>query len=68
MAPRPRLPQRPTELTPATLRLARERLGLTQLALSEALGVHPNTIARWERSERPIPSYLALAMRDLAAS
>ena len=29
----------------------RQRLGLTQRALAEAVGVHPNTVARWERGE-----------------
>ena len=29
----------------------RQRLGLTQKALAAALGVHPNTVARWERGE-----------------
>ena len=29
----------------------RRRLGLTQKALADALGVHANTVARWERGE-----------------
>ena len=33
------------------IKTLRERLGLTQAALAEAVGVHPNTVARWERGE-----------------
>jgi transcriptional regulator with XRE-family HTH domain len=35
-------------------RAARERLGLTQSAFAEALGLHPNTVARMERGELPV--------------
>ena len=33
------------------IKALRERLGLTQTELAEAVGVHPNTVARWERGE-----------------
>jgi len=33
------------------VRQIRSRLGLTQAALSERLGVTANTVARWERNE-----------------
>ncbi len=33
------------------MRQIRSRLGLTQAALSERLGVTANTVARWERNE-----------------
>lgn len=52
-------------MTPAQLRAARERLGLTQRQLAEALPAHPNTVARWERGEIPPPPLLYRAMRDL---
>lgn len=35
----------------AEVRKIRERLGWTQAQLAEALGVAPNTVARWERDE-----------------
>ena len=36
------------------IKALRERLGLTQKALAAAVGVQPNTVARWERGELPI--------------
>lgn len=33
------------------LREFRQRLGITQVAFAEAIGVAPNTVARWERGE-----------------
>ena len=33
------------------LRAIRDKLGWTQVQLAEALGVTPNTVARWERDE-----------------
>ncbi len=38
------------------LRALRSRLGLTQAALAQAVGVVPNTLARWERGELAIPA------------
>jgi DNA-binding transcriptional regulator YiaG len=38
-------------MTGAELRRIRTRLGLTQAALAERLGVTGNTVARWERDE-----------------
>src|SRR5215467_6777693 len=43
-----------TALLPDDLRARREALGLTQAKLAETLGVTPTTVARWERSERPM--------------
>ena len=37
------------------LKVLRLRLGMTQAALAEAVGVVPNTLARWERGELGIP-------------
>ena len=39
------------------LKSLRSRLGLTQAALAEAVGVVPNTLARWERGELGIPDW-----------
>ena len=39
------------------LKSLRIRLGLTQAALAEAVGVVPNTLARWERGEIGIPGW-----------
>ena len=40
----------------ADLKALRMRLGLTQAALAQAVGVVPNTLARWERGELAIPA------------
>jgi predicted transcriptional regulator len=46
----------------------RKRLGLTQPALGEAVGLHWNVIARRERGELPIPREAALAIDFLVKS
>lgn len=38
-----------------TLRTRRKALKMTQVELAHALGVSPNTVARWERDEVGIP-------------
>ncbi len=45
----------------------RRSLGLTQAELAARLDVHPNTIAQWERGDRPItrPNILRLALQAL---
>jgi DNA-binding XRE family transcriptional regulator len=49
------------------LRRRRHALGLSQGKLARALGVEPNTIARWERGEKKIanPVMMDLALRAL---
>jgi transcriptional regulator with XRE-family HTH domain len=42
--------------------------GYTQVTLAEALGVHPMTVSKWERSvhrKEEIPSFLRLALDAL---
>jgi DNA-binding XRE family transcriptional regulator len=39
----------------------RQRLGLSKVAAAEALGLHHNTIARYESGELEIPRSVALA-------
>ncbi len=39
------------------LKALRLRLGTTQAALARTVGVVPNTLARWERGELPIPAW-----------
>ena len=46
-------------MTNAELKSLRTRLGLTQAALAEAVGVVPNTLARWERGELGVPRWAA---------
>jgi transcriptional regulator with XRE-family HTH domain len=42
-----------------TLKMLRERSGLTQRQIAEALGVTTTTIGTWERGEKePRPSFL----------
>ena len=52
-------------MTGDELRNKREELGMTQEQLAVALGVAPNTVARWERGERNIPPYLSLALQTV---
>lgn len=56
-------------MTGQQLRAIREQLGLTQEQLAESLGIPPNTLARWERSEVTIrhPVILSLALTAIAA-
>jgi transcriptional regulator with XRE-family HTH domain len=46
----------------------RKRLGLTQVAFAERLGVHANTLARYERDELSIPEPVARLARILAGT
>ena len=43
----------------AVLRKQRKVLGMTQVELARALGVAPNTVARYERDESGIPEPVA---------
>jgi transcriptional regulator with XRE-family HTH domain len=47
------------------MKARRKRLGLTQLALAEKIGVHRISIARWETGAEPIPKTIALLMELL---
>ena len=46
----------------------RERLGLTQRALADELGVHPNTVARWERGKLGISSAMEERLERVVSS
>lgn len=52
-------------MRPADLRALRERLGMTQAQLADALGMHPNTVACMERDEKPISARTAAALEML---
>jgi DNA-binding transcriptional regulator YiaG len=52
-------------VTGKTLKNRRRALGFTQAQLAEALGVMANTVARWERGERRIPSIMPLALETV---
>ena len=49
----------------AELRRLRRKAGLTQAALGERLGVHTNSVARYERDEVGIPEPVARLARLL---
>lgn len=55
-------------VTPTELRSRRQALGLSQTALAERLGLHVNTVQRWESDKQPIahPTVLDLALAHLA--
>ena len=40
----------------------RTHRGMTQAEMAAWLGVRPNTVARWERQEKPLPPLLAPVM------
>jgi DNA-binding XRE family transcriptional regulator len=52
-------------MTGAELRRARERLGMTQAELADALGVWRHSVARMERSESPVMKHTGLAVKYL---
>lgn len=52
-------------MTSAELLAARHRLGLSQAALAERLGVGMMAVSRWERGARAIPPHLHLATAHL---
>jgi len=53
-------------VTGQELHSIRQKLSLTQAALAEAIGVTPNTIARWERGEMAISGPAAKLLEKLA--
>ena len=53
-------------MTAAELRAIRKKLGLTQAALAQLVGVATNTIARQERGESGIGEPLARLLKLLA--
>jgi DNA-binding transcriptional regulator YiaG len=56
----------PLAMTPEQLKARRARLGLTQTALAEKIGVTWSTVARWETDQRPIPA-IAVRLLDCMA-
>jgi len=54
-------------MTGTELVALRARLKLTQVAFAERLGVHANTLARYERGEIAIPEPVARLAQILAA-
>lgn len=59
-------------MTPAELRQWRDRLGMTQEQLADALSdgrepkIAPLTVSRWERGEATPQPYIRLALERLA--
>jgi DNA-binding transcriptional regulator YiaG len=54
-------------MTGVEIRALREKLGWTQMALAEAVGVTSNTVARWERGEMTISEPAARLLQKIAA-
>jgi DNA-binding transcriptional regulator YiaG len=54
-------------MTGVEIRAFREKLGWTQMALAEAIGVTSNTVARWERGEMAISEPAARLLQKIAA-
>ena len=53
-------------MTNVEIRAFREKLGWTQMALAEAIGVTSNTVARWERGEMAISEPAARLLQKIA--
>jgi DNA-binding transcriptional regulator YiaG len=49
-------------MTPKQLKAWRKRNGYSQSQLAEVLEVATQTVSRWERGAREIPSFLRLAL------
>ena len=54
-------------MTAVEIRVLRDKLGWTQMALAEAVGVTSNTVARWERGEMAISEPAARLLQKIAA-
>jgi len=54
-------------VTGVEIRVLREKLGWTQVALAEAVGVTSNTVARWERGEMGISEPAVRLLQKIAA-
>jgi transcriptional regulator with XRE-family HTH domain len=52
-------------MTGEDLKNWRKKWGLTQIELARMLGTYQETISRWERGKRGIPSHLPLALEAL---
>lgn len=52
-------------MTGEDLKNWRKRWGITQKELAWLLGTYQETISRWEREKRGIPSHLSLALEAL---
>jgi transcriptional regulator with XRE-family HTH domain len=48
------------------LKSIRKKLGWTQVQMAKAIGVDPNTVARWERNEVGISEPIARFIRTVA--
>jgi transcriptional regulator with XRE-family HTH domain len=47
------------------MRLARERLGISQAAMARQLGVSQPTVSSWEQGTRPVPNARRTAIAEL---
>lgn len=54
-------------LDPAVIKDARQRLGMTQAALAEYLGVSARAVRYWESGERAMPYAAQILLAQLTA-
>lgn len=47
------------------VRTAREKKGMTQVKMAQAMGIHPNTISNWETEKTPLRGANRLAVANL---
>jgi predicted transcriptional regulator len=52
-------------MTGEDLRNWRKKWSITQVELARLLGTYQETISRWERGKRGVPSHLSLALEAL---
>jgi DNA-binding transcriptional regulator YiaG len=55
----------PTTPSPAEIKADRQRLGLTQAAFADALGISLRAVEEWEAGRRRAQPYLRLALERL---
>lgn len=53
------------KVTGGMLRFARKALDMTQGEFAERIGTSPESVSRWEREERPMEPWVALAVTGL---
>ena len=56
----------PVSMVAADVLAIRTSLGLTQLEMSEKIGVSERTFCRWERAEQPVPEIAARLLARIA--
>lgn len=57
-----------TQWEPTDLLVWRRKRGTNQVDLAKALGIHVNTLIRWERGRHPLPDDIGVRLEAIAAA